>query len=118
MNEYFYQYTCLPRIKTHPDFFFLVNGIEEDFIFQLLQVQATTESCHPVPFQVKTNVIEQNNESHYIAMFPNQTKILFVEEQTSLCSKVFLYLINASLEQENNFSLKKNQSLIVSRCSQ
>lgn len=99
MNEYFYQYTSLPCIKTHPGFFCqdenLINGIqEEECVFQLLQLQSTPERCHPVPVQIKANVIEQINDSHYIAIFPNHTKIQTICGRTDFTVLQGIHLIH------------------------
>ncbi|KAJ8983952.1 hypothetical protein NQ317_008654 [Molorchus minor] len=80
MNENFYQYASIPCIKLHPDYYCpddnLIHGTKnEDCIFQLLQLKSTQGSCLQTPVKIEKNVIQQIDESHYIAVFPNQTKI-------------------------------------------
>ncbi|CAH1101837.1 unnamed protein product [Psylliodes chrysocephalus] len=80
MNENLYQYTSLPCINLKTNYYCtdddLADGIEtEDCIFQLLQLQSNTRRCQRSPIKVSRNVIQQIDESHYIGIFVNKTKI-------------------------------------------
>lgn len=85
INEYFYEYTSMSCIKAHPDFFYqdenLVSGIQDDFVSQLSQLQATLERFHS-DFQSKLGRVWSNISTDHIAIFPIQTKIQTISERT------------------------------------
>lgn len=116
MNENYYQYTSLPCINVHPDFYCqndnIVDGLQEqDCIFQLLRLQGTPKSCHPVPILVKQDIIQQIDESHYIAIFPNQTKVQLKCGHTDFTLLHGNYLINlpyqCSFETKNQYFINE-----------
>lgn len=98
MNENFYQYTSVPCIDLHPDYYCPDNNLmygmkNQDCIFELLQLGSTYESCQQVPVQLTRNVIQQIDESHYIAIFLNQTKIQTICGRTDFTTLEGNYLI-------------------------
>lgn len=102
MNENLYQYTSVPCIELHPNYYCpdnnLVYGVKnEDCIFQLLQLESTYKSCQQTPVQLTRNVIQQIDESHYIVIFPNQTKIRTICGRTDFTTLEGNYLINLPL---------------------
>lgn len=80
MNENFYQYASMPCIDLQsiyycPEDNILDNTKKNDCIVDLLQLSPAIGKCIQTPVQVRSNIVQQIDESHYIVVFPNPSKI-------------------------------------------
>lgn len=98
MNGNFYQYTSTPCIDLHPNHYCSDNNVidemkQEDCVSQLLQLRSTHESCQPTPVQITKNIVQSIDESHYIAIFVNRTKMQTTCDRTDFTTVQGTYLI-------------------------
>lgn len=116
MNENFYQYTSLPCVNLHPNYYCpdgnLVDGLqEEDCVFQLLQLRSTPTNCYSIPVRVNKEIFQQIDEAYYIAILPNQTKIETSCSRTDLTMLQGNYLIhlpyNCRFGTQNQFFINE-----------
>lgn len=120
MNENFYQYASVPCIDLQSIFYCpdnnILNGMEKrDCIFQLLQLSPNETSCTQTPIKVKKNIIQQIDESHYIVIFPNHTKIRTTCQRTDFMNLQGNYLIQLPFgcQFETNNEVYSNKKYIV-----
>lgn len=65
----------------------------KDCIFEILQLNNKAANCHHTRITMTTPLIEQLTEAHYIAIFPNQTKVLTKCTSTEIQTLQGVYLL-------------------------
>lgn len=120
MNENFYQYASVPCIDLQSIHYCpdnnILNGMEkQDCIFQLLQLSSNEKGCLQTPVTVKKNIIEQIDESRYIVIFPNLTKIRTTCQRTDFVNLQGNHLIQLPFECqfETNNEIYVNSKYII-----
>lgn len=99
-NSYYYSPTPCKNLHT---VYYCPNGKitaimeKDDCIFELLQTTSKYHECQEVPVQVTRNIIEQIDESYYIAILPSPQKLKTICERVDFTVLHGNFLLNLPL---------------------